>query len=227
MSTEQSTKNLGVALFYISIDATSNIARALRQCLTAVKYSFQEYGEDHYKNYLKETKGHRFKNWIDFAHYTFDKKESDVTRMPVTKKDRDIIEKLTKRMGIDYCLMKRPPDLDSLIQRKFENGETLSSEEEKLVNSFIQRNDKGEVLMNPENPKMPLVKDAEYVLVIAEKDLPKWEIICRELEVLSHTPTLGDRLKNSKIINYINEKHKAKMREKQQQHTKPTQERSK
>lgn len=223
MSTEQSTKNLGVALFYISIDATSNIARALRQCLTAVKYSFQEYGEDHYKNYLKASKGHRFKNWIDFAHYTFDKKESDVTRLPVTKKDRDIIEKLTKRMGIDYCLMTRPSDLDSLIQRKFENGETLSDEEVKLVNSFVQRDDKGNVLMDPENPKRPLVKDAEYVLVIAETDLPKWEIICRELEVLSHTPTLGDKLKTSKIINHINQKHKAKIKQKQQQIPNPTQ----
>lgn len=219
MSTEQSAKNLSVAVAYIAIDATSNIAKALRNFLTAMKYSYQTYGEKEYKNYLKESKGHFFKNEMDFVHVTMDKKQSDVERMAVTDEDRKIIEKYTRRMGIDYCLIKRPNDLDRLIEKKFINGEELNSNEEKIVRAFTFRDNNGKTIMDPENPKKPLVNDAAYMLTIATKDLNKWEYITRELEIRSHNPPLKQRLKDAKVMKRTYEKfvqNRQKAREKKQ-----------
>lgn len=219
MSTEQSAKNLGVAVAYIAIDATSNIARALRQFLTSMKYSYQTYGEKEYKNFLKESKGHFFKNELDFVHVTMDKKESDIERMAVTDEDRKIIEQYTRRMGIDYCLIKRPDDLEQLIERKFIDGETLSANEEKIVHAFTLRDNNGKTIMNPEKPDYPLLNEASYMLTIATKDLSKWEYITRELEIRSHKPPFKQRLKDAKIMQKVQEafvKNQQQTREKQQ-----------
>ena len=57
--------------------------------------------------------------------------------------------------------------------------------------------------MNPESPDMPVINDAEYMLTICSIDLAKWEVITRELEVLSHRPSLMNRLKDAKLMNIV------------------------
>lgn len=200
MSIEESSKNTMVALFHVGIDASTNIARCLRQFLAAVRYANISYGESHYVDFFKENQGHKFKDELNFIHVAYDVKKSDVERFPVTVKDRNIIEKYAHRLNIDYSLVRKPEDLDEIIQRKYKFKMPLTAMEEKLVRAFTFRDLNGNVIMDPENPKIPLINSAEYMLTIASTDLNKWELITRELERSSHVPTLTEKLKNAKYL---------------------------
>lgn len=203
MSTESSSKNAGVAVFHIAINTGENIARALRRFLTSVKYANVKYGEAHYRNYLKGNKGHKFKSESAFAHVAYDVKKSDVERIPVSARDKEIIESMTHNMNIDYCLMRRPDDLEELVKKAVTDGNSLTDFEKKIVTAFTIRDENNQIVMNPESPDMPVINDAEYMLTICSIDLAKWEVITRELEVLSHRPSLMNRLKDAKLMNIV------------------------
>lgn len=203
MSTESSSKNASVAVFHIAINTGENIARALRRFLTSVKYANVKYGEAHYRNYLKGNKGHKFKSESAFAHVAYDVKKSDVERIPVSARDKEIIESMTHNMNIDYCLMRRPDDLEELVKKAVTDGNSLTDFEKKIVTAFTIRDENNQIVMNPESPDMPVINDAEYMLTICSIDLAKWEVITRELEVLSHRPSLMNRLQDAKLINIV------------------------
>lgn len=203
MSTESSSKNASVAVFHIAINTGENIARALRRFLTSVKYANVKYGEAHYRNYLKGNKGHKFKSESAFAHVAYDVKKSDVERIPVSARDKEIIESMTHNMNIDYCLMRRPDDLEELVKKAVKDGNSLTDFEKKIVTAFTIRDENNQIVMNPESPDMPVINDAEYMLTICSIDLAKWEVITRELEVLSHRPSLMNRLKDAKLMNIV------------------------
>lgn len=203
MSTESSSKNASVAVFHIAINTGENIARALRRFLTSVKYANVKYGEAHYRNYLKGNKGHKFKSESVFAHVAYDVKKSDVERIPVSARDKEIIESMTHNMNIDYCLMRRPDDLEELVKKVVTDGNSLTDFEKKIVTAFTIRDENNQIVMNPESPDMPVINDAEYMLTICSIDLAKWEVITRELEVLSHRPSLMNRLKDAKLMNIV------------------------
>lgn len=203
MSTESSSKNASVAVFHIAINTGENIARALRCFLTSVKYANVKYGEAHYRNYLKGNKGHKFKSESAFAHVAYDVKKSDVERIPVSARDKEIIESMTHNMNIDYCLMRRPDDLEELVKKAVTDGNSLTDFEKKIVTAFTIRDENNQIVMNPESPDMPVINDAEYMLTICSIDLAKWEVITRELEVLSHRPSLMNRLKDAKLMNIV------------------------
>lgn len=203
MSTESSSKNASVAVFHIAINTGENIARALRRFLTSVKYANVRYGEAHYRNYLKGNKGHKFKSESAFAHVAYDVKKSDVERIPVSARDKEIIESMTHNMNIDYCLMRRPDDLEELVKKAVTDGNSLTDFEKKIVTAFTIRDENNQIVMNPESPDMPVINDAEYMLTICSIDLAKWEVITRELEVLSHRPSLMNRLKDAKLMNIV------------------------
>lgn len=203
MSTESSSKNASVAVFHIAINTGENIARALRRFLTSVKYANVKYGEAHYRNYLKGNKGHKFKSESAFAHVAYDVKKSDVERIPVSARDKEIIESMTHNMNIDYCLMRRPDDLEELVKKAVTDGNSLTDFEKKIVTAFTIRDENNQIVMNPESPDMPVINDAEYMLTICSIDLAKWEVITRELEVLSHRPSLMSRLKDAKLMNIV------------------------
>lgn len=203
MSTESSSKNASVAVFHIAINTGENIARALRRFLTSVKYANVKYGGAHYRNYLKGNKGHKFKSESAFAHVAYDVKKSDVERIPVSARDKEIIESMTHNMNIDYCLMRRPDDLEELVKKAVTDGNSLTDFEKKIVTAFTIRDENNQIVMNPESPDMPVINDAEYMLTICSIDLAKWEVITRELEVLSHRPSLMNRLKDAKLMNIV------------------------
>lgn len=203
MSTESSSKNASVAVFHIAINTGENIARALRRFLTSVKYANVKYGEAHYRNYLKGNKGHKFKSESAFAHVAYDVKKSDVERIPVSARDKEIIESMTHNMNIDYCLMRRPDYLEELVKKAVTDGNSLTDFEKKIVTAFTIRDENNQIVMNPESPDMPVINDAEYMLTICSIDLAKWEVITRELEVLSHRPSLMNRLKDAKLMNIV------------------------
>lgn len=203
MSTESSSKNASVAVFHIAINTGENIARALRRFLTSVKYANVKYGEAHYRNYLKGNKGHKFKSESAFAHVAYDVKKSDVERIPVSARDKEIIESMTHNMNIDYYLMRRPDDLEELVKKAVTDGNSLTDFEKKIVTAFTIRDENNQIVMNPESPDMPVINDAEYMLTICSIDLAKWEVITRELEVLSHRPSLMNRLKDAKLMNIV------------------------
>lgn len=203
MSTESSSKNASVAVFHIAINTGENIARALRRFLTSVKYANVKYGEAHYRNYLKGNKGHKFKSESAFARVAYDVKKSDVERIPVSARDKEIIESMTHNMNIDYCLMRRPDDLEELVKEAVTDGNSLTDFEKKIVTAFTIRDENNQIVMNPESPDMPVINDAEYMLTICSIDLAKWEVITRELEVLSHRPSLMNRLKDAKLMNIV------------------------
>lgn len=203
MSTESSSKNASVAVFHIAINTGENIARALRRFLTSVKYANVKYGEAHYRNYLKGNKGHKFKSESAFAHVAYDVKKSDVERIHVSARDKEIIESMTHNMNIDYCLMRRPDDLEELVKKAVTDGNSLTDFEKKIVTAFTIRDENNQIVMNPESPDMPVINDAEYMLTICSIDLAKWEVITRELEVLSHRPSLMNRLKDAKLMNIV------------------------
>lgn len=203
MSTESSSKNASVAVFHIAINTGENIARALRRFLTSVKYANVKYGEAHYRNYLKGNKGHKFKSESAFTHVAYDVKKSDVERIPVSARDKEIIESMTHNMNIDYCLMRRPDDLEELVKKAVTDGNSLTDFEKKIVTAFTIRDENNQIVMNPESPDMPVINEAEYMLTICSIDLAKWEVITRELEVLSHRPSLMNRLKDAKLMNIV------------------------
>ena len=203
MSTETSSKNASVSVIHNSNNTGENIARALRRFLTSVKYANVKYGEAHYRNYLKGNKGHKFKSESAFAHVAYDVKKSDVERIPVSARDKEIIESMTHNMNIDYCLMRRPDDLEELVKKAVTDGNSLTDFEKKIVTAFTIRDENNQIVMNPESPDMPVINDAEYMLTICSIDLAKWEVITRELEVLSHRPSLMNRLKDAKLMNIV------------------------
>ena len=213
MSTEQSSKNLGMGSIYIAITAGCNIAVALRRTLTAIKYANIKYGEEHYQDYLKQ-RGHRFKKDINLARVAMDVKKSDIERMCVNETDVRIIKEYATKYGLDFALTSKPDDLEKLAERKFVKGEELNSQEEKILKAFTIRDEKGKKIMDPENPKMPLLNEAEYMLTIATVDLTRWELICREMEARSHIPSFDDRLKNAVQMAKVNSVHlKTKVKE--------------
>lgn len=195
MSTDQTTKNAGMATFYISITAGTNIARALRSFLNAIKYANVKYGEEHYKDYLA-VKGHQFKSDIAMARVAFDQKKSNIERFAVNELDKQILKEYAIKYGLDFALTRKPKDLQKLLERKYINHEELTTQEEKIIKAFTYRDENGKTIMNPENPKMPLINKAEYMLTIASVDLDRWELICREMEARSHIPSFDQRLKD-------------------------------
>lgn len=203
MSTENSSKNAGVAVFHIAINTGETIARALRRFLTSVKYANVKYGEAHYKDYLKGNKGHKFKSESAFTRVAYDVKKSDIERIPVTARDKEIIETMTHNMNIDYCLMRRPDDLEELVKKAVTDSKSLTDFEKKIVTAFTIRDANNNLVMNPENPDMPVINSAEYMLTICSTDLAKWEVITRELEIISHKPSLMQRLKDANLMNII------------------------
>lgn len=212
MSVEQSSKNLGIASFYIGISATSNIARALRQFLTSIKYANVKYGEQQYKDYLK-VKGHRFKSDTKLARVALDVKKSDIERISVNDTDKAIIKEYAIKYGMDFALTKKPSDFDNLIKKKFVDKVEMTGQEEKIIKAFTYRDAKGKIIMDAENPDIPLINDNKYMLTISTVDLARWEIICREMEANSHIPTFNDRMKdaiNLVKINSIKNKEKVK-----------------
>ena len=203
MSTENSSKNAGVAVFHIAINTGETIARALRRFLTSVKYANVKYGEAHYKDYLKGNMGHKFKSESAFARVAYDVKKSDIERIPVTARDKEIIETMTHNMNIDYCLMRRPDDLEELVKKAVTDSKSLTDFEKKIVTAFTIRDANNNLVMDPENPDMPVINSAEYMLTICSTDLAKWEVITRELEIISHKPSLMQRLKDANLMNII------------------------
>lgn len=205
MSTEQSSKNLGIGILYISIDAGTNIAIALRRTLNAIKYANVKYGEDHYIDYLKK-RGYEFKKDINLAKVALDKKKSDIERVSVNQEDVRIIKEYSMKYGLDFALTKRPSDLDTLIDR-YVKKEKLTAQEEKIVRAFTIRDNEGNLVMNPEKPDRPQVREAEYMLTFASVDLARWELICREMEARSHIPPFNERLKSAIQLAKVNLVH--------------------
>lgn len=205
MSTEQSSKNLGIGILYISIDAGTNIAIALRRTLNAIKYANVKYGEDHYLDYLAK-RGYQFKKDINLARVAMDKKKSDIERVSVNQTDVRIIREYSMKYGMDFALTKRPKDLDDLIERYIKK-EKLTSQEEKIVKAFTIRDHEGNLVMDPEKPDRPQIRDAEYMLTFASVDLARWELICREMEARSHVPPFDERLKSAVELAKVNLVH--------------------
>lgn len=99
--------------------------------------------------------------------------------------------------------MRRPDDLEELVKKAVTDGNSLTDFEKKIVTAFTIRDENNQIVMNPESPDMPVINDAEYMLTICSIDLAKWEVITRELEVLSHRPSLMNRLKDAKLMNIV------------------------
>lgn len=205
MSTEQSSKNLGMGILYVSINAGTNIAIALRRTLNAIMYANVKYGEDHYIDYLKK-RGYEFKKDINLAKVAFDKKKSDIERVSVNQEDVRIIKEYSMKYGMDFALTKRPKDLDTLIDRYIKK-EKLTSQEEKIIKAFTIRDHDGNLVMDPEKPGRPQIRDAQYMLTFASVDLARWELICREMEARSHIPPFEERMKSAIQLAKINLVH--------------------
>ncbi len=141
-------------------------------------------GSQKYQEVLRENKGVFFRNEMELVNLA-SSRGSDVIREPVSKEERSMIARMCKKEGIDYCLAKRPPDLDKLVEAKYIQGKTLSPQQEKLLNAFICFDQEGKPLFETEmnGHRVPKLRDDQYLLTIAEKDLPKWDHICTALEV--------------------------------------------
>lgn len=202
MSMDDSTKNLGVACLNISFSAGTNIARALRTALNAIKYSYVKYGEEHYKDYLKE-KGHPFRDEKEFSRMAAMVKNSDVERYAIVKEDKEIIKNYAIKWGMDFALTKKPKDLDYLVNKLYVDGEELNSEQRKIVEAFVVKDENGKTVFEDGKPR--IIEDT-YMLTICTKDLIRWEHICREMEAKTHVPSFDDRLRDAQVkvkINYI------------------------
>ncbi len=125
-------------------------------------------------------KGAYFKDELEFAAVAFDLHKSNIYREPVSKEERLMLQKMCRKMGIDYCLAKRPGNLDELITKKYVLNQSLSPQEEKLVNAFLCLDEKGNPIFETEDRnghKIPKVRDDAYLLTIAEKDLQEEKLV--------------------------------------------------
>lgn len=141
-------------------------------------------GSQKYHEALKASKGFFFRNEMDLVNRA-SSRGSDIFREPVSKEERSMIARLCKKEGLDYCLAKRPPDLEKLAEAKYIQGQSLSLQQEKLLNAFLYFDQNGKPLFQTElkGHRVPKLRDDQYLLTIAEKDLPKWDHICTALEV--------------------------------------------
>ncbi|WP_304862894.1 hypothetical protein [Faecalibaculum rodentium] len=214
MSTD-STQGLATAALHISIHAGATLVETLRKALTALQYANVKYGEDHYRDFLK-TKGMRFRTQMGFVRVAADKK-SDVERAAVSKDELNLLKRLAKKHGLDYCLTRKPKDLQKLIDRKFKNGEELSPQEEKMIRAFTFRDSSGNTLMDSEHPELPQINSAEYMFTIRTDSLAHWDVVCREMESRLQHPTFDDRLRNAVNLSKIREIYKAKKQDRAQE----------
>lgn len=200
MGMDSSSKNLGVACLHICFSATTNIARALRSALSAIKYANVKYGEEHYRDYLKE-KGHKFRSEKELSRMAAIVKNSDVERYAIVQEDIDIIQKYAVKWGMDYALTKKPEDLDYLIKKRFVDKQELNSQQQKIVDAFIVKDENGKPVMNE---GIPQIIEESYMLTICTKDLVRWEHICREMEAKTHVPDFHDRLRDAQVAAKVN-----------------------
>ena len=170
----------------LGIQASSQLITVLRDFLDYwYLTAMQTAGSEKYSEFLKQGKGAYFRDEMEFAKVTFDLHKSDLYREPVSKEERAMLAKMCQKMGVDYCLAKRPQILEELITRKYVDHQPLSPQEEKIVNAFICLNEKGEPVFETEDKngnRIPMIRNDEYLLTIAENDLPKWDLICTYLE---------------------------------------------
>lgn len=176
--------NASQSVITIGIKAGSQLVVALRDFLN-FWYMNANDGPAKYKETLKATKGAAFRDEVQFANVTFNEKGSDLMREPVSKDERALIARMCKREGMDYCLAKRPPHLENLLEAKYIQGVKLSPQQEKMLNAFICFDPQGKPVFETEvkGHRVPKLRDDQYLLTIAEKDLPKWDHICTLLEV--------------------------------------------
>lgn len=214
MSTDL-TQGLATAALHISIHAGATLIETLRKALTALQYANVKYGEDHYRDFLKN-KGMRFRTQMGFVRVAADKK-SDVERAAVSKDELALLRRLSKKHGLDYCLTRKPQDLQKLIERKFLKGEELLPQEEKMVRAFTFRNSSGKTVMDPNHPELPQVNSAEYMFTIRTDSLAHWDVVCREMESRLQHPSFDDRLRNAVNLSKIRVIYKAKQQERAQE----------
>lgn len=176
--------NASQSVITIGIKAGSQLVVALRDFLN-FWYMNANDGPAKYKETLKATKGAAFRDEVQFANVTFNEKGSDLMREPVSKDERALIARMCKREGMDYCLAKRPPHLEKLLEAKYIQGVKLSPQQEKMLNAFICFDPQGKPVFETEvkGHRVPKLRDDQYLLTIAEKDLPKWDHLCTLLEV--------------------------------------------
>lgn len=174
-------KEMMHSLFTIGWSTGTTLVYALREAIWQIKMDSEKSGERSYKNYLKEDKGRKFTDEIDFLRVA-EKQKSEMVKASVTKDDVIFLQKMCQRYGVDYHLRTRPQNLESLVQKKYVNNEILTSREDNILKSFILTDPTGKPMMDPANPKIPLLKKDDYLLTFKTKDIHKWEIICERLE---------------------------------------------
>ncbi len=200
----------------IVVRAGTSVLTALRDFLNAYYLAHLAHGDQVYNNVLngKRQYGKEFKSAEKFEEYNLIDKNSRTGSFGLDKKDRDFIASECKRMNANYSLSKRPKNFDELYDRKFNRGEELSDKDEKLLNTFLRRepvfDQKGNPMLDKNgipfmNYKLgkdgkPQIIEGEYILRIAECDIPKWEYICRKLEARGRAKhPLKTRLQSLKV----------------------------
>lgn len=196
----------------LGIQAGSSLIVVLRDFLDyCYLKASQVNGEVKYGEFLKDNKGSYFKDELEFANVTFDLHNSNLYREPVSKEERAMLQKMCKKLGIDYCLAKRPGNLEDLVSKKYVQHQPLSPEEEKIVNAFLYLDASGKPVFETESKdghRIPKIRDDAYLLTIAEKDLPKWDLICTNLETTGKR-SLGDLTRSLKVKQVIENQEKA------------------
>lgn len=185
----------------LGIKASSQMVVVLRDFLDYWYLQMsQTPGSSKYSEFLKTNKGAYFKDEMQFANVVFNLHQADIYREPVSKEERTMLQKMCRKMGIDYSLAKRPSNLEALVAKKYVYNQDLSKHEEKLVNAFICLDKNGNPVFEMEDKdgnRVPKIRDDEYLLTISEKDLPKWDYICTNLEAVGKR-TLADLTRDSK-----------------------------
>lgn len=175
------TKELMQGILTIGWQAGTSILHVLRDAIWSLRIANEKSGETSYKNYLKETKGKKFKNEIDFLRIA-EMKKSEVVKASVSKDDVLFLQRTCQRYGVDFHLRTRPENIEELLEKKFSKQEMLTSRENEILRSFIMYDSQGKMMMDPENKKMPLLKNDDYLLSFKQTDINKWELICEKLE---------------------------------------------
>lgn len=107
--------------------------------------------------------------------------EEDQVHFPVTETMRLKIAHLAESYQVSYSLACRPARLEQWHAACYVRHEKLNAYQQDLVDTFLLRNEAGEVLYDSKT-RLPRLCDAKWLLYFKSADLPVWKQIYTRLE---------------------------------------------
>ena len=188
-------KSQAETFIMVGLTAKDTITETLRSLINGWKKG----GEKSMKGMVEELQG---KRWTDEGKFILHAKSENtgLSEIAVSNAELKEFQKLCKEYGVDFHFQKRPENIEDLFERK-QKGETLSSHQESVVNSFTIYDDKGNAHL----------KNDGALITFKERDLSTMERVLDKME--EKTFSIQQRKIKAKKIVEEHKKNKAQSKE--------------